>query len=76
MAKAITYKTYTIKSLPLQLGQQWHPEITIIWTDSGALTMRKFSPDRTHRTEIEADLHGINYAQSVIDGTVPGQSVS
>jgi hypothetical protein len=74
MSRHAGYKTYTIRSTPLQLvdSRLWTLSITIEWERAGTVTARPFSAENTFRTETEADIHGIAYAQQIIDGQVPG----
>jgi integration host factor subunit alpha len=52
---------------------QWTLAIIIDWArDDGGVSVRPFTVDVTYSTEAEADLHGIVYGQSIIDGKVPG----
>jgi hypothetical protein len=78
VSRVFIYKTYTIRSTPLQLldSKQWMLSIVIDWERDGRVTGRPFSAtENTYPTEAEADLHGITYGQRIIDGKVPGFSV-
>lgn len=77
MSKIETYRTYTIKSFPVQELDtgQWRVDIKISWKGEGALTIRPFCVEQTHPTQEEAEIHGIIYGQSIIDGNVPGVSL-
>jgi hypothetical protein len=46
--------------------------ITIFWESNGVMNMRSFGEGGLYDTEDEADVHGINYGQRIIDGKVPG----
>ena len=72
-----SYKSYTIRSTPLQHpdSRQWIIGITIEWERDGTVTARPFSDDNKFQTEAEADLHGIAFGQLIIDGQVPWFSV-
>jgi hypothetical protein len=78
MSKTVIYKTYTIRSIPLQLlaPGQWKIEIYVAWERAGIVSDRPFSLAHTYQTEEEADLHGITFGQRIIDGKVPGLSVN
>ena len=77
MCKTITYKTYIIRSTPLQMRAtgQWKIEASIVWERAGVVTERPYSFETTYQTEQEADIHGITFGQRIIDGQVPGLSV-
>ena len=77
MSRTDTYKNYTIRSTPLQLhdSMQWTLSIVIEWERDGQVTGRQFSPPSLYQTEAEADLHGFNYGQRIIEGQIPGLSV-
>jgi len=68
-----TYKSFTIKSFPLQLlgTGQWKTHIAVTWECDGITNRRSFSGDTAHRTQEEAHLHGIALGQRIIDGKVP-----
>jgi hypothetical protein len=77
MSKNANYKNYAIRSTPVQHpdSMQWTLAIAIYSEHNGLVTMRPFSTENTFQTEEEADLRGITFGQSIIDGTVPGLSV-
>ena len=78
MSRVFIYKTYIIRSAPLQLvhSMQWMVSIVIDWERDGRVTGRPFAAaEKTYRTEAEADRRGIIYGQRIIDGKVPGCSV-
>ena len=77
MSRVFIYKTYTIRSAPLQLldSMRWILSIHISWEHEGKVTGRPFLAESTSQTEAEADLHEIAYGQRIIDGKVPGFSV-
>ena len=76
--KRIRYQRYTIKSLPLPLltSGKWEVHITIVYETDGIMNMRSFSAPGLYDTEDEADLCGVDYGQRIIDGKVPGETVS
>ncbi|BCA55533.1 hypothetical protein W02_26730 [Nitrospira sp. KM1] len=78
MSKEASYKNYRIKSQPIHVldSQQWLSDITIFWETGSALAVRHFTPEGVYQTETDADVHGIAYAERVIDGKVVGQSLS
>jgi hypothetical protein len=78
MIKDTTYKNYTIRSNPVYLfdTEQWKLTIVITWEHSGGMTSRKFSGPITYSTKQEADDHGINFGQRIIDRKVPGLLVN
>ena len=78
MSQTVHYQQYTIKSAPEQSmkGGRWRLKISISWEEVGATMVRPFTADTTYQTESEADIHGITYAQRIIDGKVPGLSVN
>jgi hypothetical protein len=78
MSKTVLYKTYTIRSTPVCLFPtgQWRIEISIAWEYQEAELDLPFSSNTPHMTENEADAHGITFGQRLIDGKVPGLSVS
>lgn len=77
MNRVFIYKTYPIRSTPLQLRDvmQWMLSIVISWEREGQVIKRPFSAESTYLTEAEAELQGIAYGQRIIDGQVPGLSV-
>ena len=77
MSRDARYKTYTIRSTPLQLqhSTQWTLAIVIEWERDGQVNARPFSAKQKFRSETEADLPGIAYGQLIIDGQVQGSSV-
>ncbi|BCA53938.1 hypothetical protein W02_10780 [Nitrospira sp. KM1] len=77
MAQTITYHNITVKSVPHRLyNDEWRPKIILIWMESGSTAIRHIAPLGTCATEKEADLRGIRYGQSIIDGQVPGVTVT
>ena len=71
--KTATYKAYTIKSFPLRLVTtgHWKLHISISWERHGQMVARPFSGEAIYPTEEEANFHGINFGQRIIDGKVP-----
>ena len=72
MSTTVCYRTYTIASYPLQQPStgQWEIETSIIWERDGSMASLPFSAQGSYRTEEEADINGINYAQRIIDGKI------
>ena len=72
MSTTVCYRTYTITSRPLQRPStgEWEIETSIVWEHDGSMTILPFSTNGTYRTEEEADIDGINYAQRIIDGKI------
>ena len=77
MSQKADYNGYTIRSSPFQKrdSMQWMLSIAIDRKKNGEMTVREFSADNTYETEADADLHGIAFGQSIIDGKIPGLSV-
>ncbi|SLM46558.1 protein of unknown function [Nitrospira japonica] len=76
--KTVIHQGYTIKSFP-QHGRtfnEWTISLEIFWRHKGTTRTRSFTADLPYGSEEEADLHGISYAQRIIDGNVPGLSVN
>jgi len=75
--RIVVYQGYTIKSFPQQGRKldEWTISLEIFWQHNGTTRTRSFTADSLYSSEEEADLHGISYAQRIIDGNVPGLSV-
>jgi len=76
--KTVIYQGHTIKSFPQQARNSvhWTISLSVFWNQDGVPTIRSFTVDTAYSTEIEADLHGVAYAQRIIDGKVPGVSLT
>lgn len=74
MTRRVHYKDYVIKSdpEPLAASGQWKLRIAIYWKANGILNLQAFSGPTVYDTEQDADIHGIAYAQRIIDEKVPG----
>ena len=78
MATMIAYQGYTIQSAPHHPagGTKWQRRIFISITDRRGVRTGEFSAGGLYATEDEADTHGITFGQQIIEGKVPGQSVT
>jgi hypothetical protein len=78
MSQTVRYQKYIINSSPQQSlnGGRWKLTISIAWQENGASTMKSFTTDTPYQTESEADVHGITFGQRIIDGKIPGISLS
>lgn len=67
------YKTFTIKSCPLEVihTRQWKAHVAITWERDGVVDSRSFAAGTAHPTQDEAHLHGINFGQLIIDRKIP-----
>ena len=73
MIKTVTYRTITIKSDPSpQREEGWKPVVTIYWGTGGSLTMQNLSASTMYKTEEEAHIQGIKYAERIIDERTAG----
>jgi hypothetical protein len=78
MSNTVLYEGYAIQSSPRYLaeGQKWQFCIVVSFKQYGAMKPREFSSEIFYATEQEADIHGIAFAQHLIDGKVNGCSVT
>ena len=78
MSRTVTYQSYKIISAPLQdaHSNQWKLRITISWDRDGRTTSRSFWMPIACVSEMEADTQGIAYGERIIDGKVPGLTLS
>ena len=69
-----TYKSFTIKSFPLEVIHtgQWKAHVAITWEHDGIIDSRSFPVGTAHSTQDEAHLRGINFGQLIIDRKIPG----
>jgi len=77
MAKTVEHEGYTIQSSPQHLVDdgKWRLRVFISLEDSRGVRTREFSADGVYASEQEADIHGITFAQRLIEGKVDGRSV-
>ena len=77
MAKTIEYEGYTIQSTPLYVKEweKWQLRVVISSKVQRGNRTREFSTEVLYVTEQEADIHGVTFAQRLIDGNVEGQSI-
>ena len=78
MGRTITHQGYTIHSAPRRLTawDKWQLCVFISWDHERGVDKREFTSAVLYTTEQEADVHGIAYAQRLIDGKIAGQSVA
>ena len=78
MGKTVLYEGYTIQSFPRYLAEweKWQLCIAISTKPHGGMTRREFSSDVLYATEQEADTHGTEFGQRLIDGKIEGLSVA
>ena len=79
MSKQVTYREYTINSVPVKLGydkNEWKPEIEISSQRDGIVTSKPYTDETIYPTEEAADTHGIQLGQEIIDGKTPVESVN
>jgi hypothetical protein len=76
--RTVLYGGYTINSVPTKDAEtdQWQLRISISWEKNGSKITRPFWTPMGYPTEMEADVHGITFGQRIIDGKIPGISVS
>ena len=77
MSRCMIYRGYTISSSPTKNDEtdQWQLRISITWARDGGTGTRPYLTSMGYPTELEADLHGVAFAQRIIDGKVPGVSI-
>lgn len=82
LSNTVLYEGYAIQSSPRYLaeGQKWQFCIVVSFKQYGAMKLRESSSEIFYATEQEADIHGdihgIAFAQHLIDGKVDGCSVT
>jgi hypothetical protein len=78
MSKQLTYREYTISSVPVKLADknEWKPEIEISSQRDGIVTSKPYTDETIYPTEEAADTHGIQLGQEIIDGKAPVISVN
>jgi hypothetical protein len=78
MSQAVNYKGYTIRPAPRQLIDtgQWELNVFISWSTAEDEESRHFYMKAPPATEEEATARCIAYGQQIIDGKVPGSSVT
>jgi PilZ domain len=78
MSKTVLYEGYTIQSSPRHLAEseKWQLCIFLSMKQHGTMKPREFSSEVLYATEQEADVHGIELGQRLIEGKVEGRSVS
>jgi hypothetical protein len=55
---------------------EWTINLEIFWEHHGTTMTQSVTADTVYVSEEEADLHGIAYAQRIIDGKVPGLALT
>ena len=78
MSTQVTYREYTINSVPVKLADknEWKPEIEISSQRDGIVTSQPYTDETIYPTEEAADTHGIQLGQEIIDGKAPVVSVN
>jgi uncharacterized protein DUF6566 len=78
MSRQLTYREYTISSVPVKLADknEWKPEIEISSQRDGIVTSKPYTDETIYPTEEAADAHGIQLGQEIIDGKAPVISVN
>lgn len=78
MSKQVTYRAYTISSVPVKVldRNEWKPEIEISSQRDGIVTSQPYTDETIYPTEEAADTHGIQLGQDIIDGKTPVISVN
>ena len=77
MSKQVTYREYTISSVPVRLeGNEWKPEIEISSQRDGIVTSFPYTDETIYPTQEAADTHGIQLGQEIVDGKTPVTSVN
>lgn len=78
MSVTVLYEGYALQSTPHYCSEweKWQLCIVISIRPHGGVKPRQFSSDVLYATEQEADRHGIDLGQRVIDGKVEGLSVA
>ena len=78
MSKQVTYREYTISSVPVKLADknEWRPEIEISSQRDGIVTSCPYTDETIYPTEEAADTHGIQLGQEIVDGKTPVTSVN
>jgi len=77
MSTTVLYEGYAMQSIPQYCSewQKWQLCIVISIRPHGGVKPRRFSSEVLYATEQEADSHGIDLGQRIIDGKVEGLSV-
>jgi hypothetical protein len=78
MSTTVVYEGYAIRSTPQYRSEweKWQLCIVISIRPHGGVKPRQFSSEILYATEQEADSHGIDLGQRIIDGKVEGLSVA
>ena len=78
MSNTILYEGYTIQSNPRYRAEweKWQLSIAISFKEHAAMKPREYSSEVLYMTEQEAEIHGLNFGQHLIDGKVEGCSVT
>ena len=78
MSTQVTYREYTINSVPVKLADknEWKPEIEISSQRDGIVTSKPYTDETIYPSEEAADTHGIQLGQEIIDGKAPVISVN
>ncbi len=78
MSTTVLYEGYALHSTPHYCSewQKWQLCIVISIRPHGGVKPRQFSSEVLYATEQEADSHGIDLGQRIIDGKVEGLSVA
>ncbi len=78
MTPAVTYKGYTIQPAPRPLIDtgQWELNVFISWSTEDDEDSRHFVKTGRYASEEEATAECITYGQQIVDGKVPGTSIT
>ena len=77
MSTTVLYEGYALQSTPHYYSEweKWQLCVVISIRSHGGVKPRQFSSEVLYATEQEADSHGIDLGQRIIDGKVEGLSV-
>ena len=78
MSRTTAYKGYAITSSPVHDTQtdEWRLSISIAWERNGNTISQPYWIPISYSSETEADIHGVAFGQRIIDGKIPGITVS
>lgn len=73
MSKQVTYRKFTISSIPVKLADknEWKPMIEISSQHDGIIASKPYTDETIYPTEEAADTHGVQLGQEIIDGKTP-----